>query len=66
MEGGRNDDEALARATALIHQHGALEETVQRARQYGEAAYAAASGLPQSPSRDAMLGVVEFCIDRVS
>ena len=65
MEGGRNDDEALSRATALIHQHGALDETVQRARQYGEAAYAAASGLPQSPSRDAMLGVVEFCIDRM-
>ena len=66
MEHGRNDDEALMRAQSLLHRHGALEATIERARSHGEAACAAASTLPRSPSRDALLGVVEFCIDRVN
>ncbi|MEH6719799.1 MAG: polyprenyl synthetase family protein [Aurantimonas endophytica] len=66
MEHGRNGDEALARAKSLMHRHGALDATITRARSHGEAAYAAASNLPRTPSRDALLSVVEFCIDRVN
>ncbi len=66
IENGRNDDDALARATALIHRHGALEGTVERARGFGAKAFDAAAGLPPSAPREALLSVVEFCIDRVS
>ncbi|KKN86456.1 hypothetical protein LCGC14_0268550 [marine sediment metagenome] len=66
MEGGRNDDEALRQAKGLIRAHGALEATIARARLYGEAAHEAATSLPASPSREALLGVVAFCIDRVN
>ncbi|MBO0904497.1 polyprenyl synthetase family protein [Jiella sonneratiae] len=66
MEKGENDDAALARATELMQRHGALEATVGRARHYGEEALAAGASLPPSPAREAMLGVVEFCIDRLN
>ncbi|KQT88031.1 polyprenyl synthetase family protein [Aurantimonas sp. Leaf443] len=66
MEGGRNDDAALLRATALMRRHGTLEATIERARHYGEKAREAAASLPRSPSREALLSVVDFCIDRVS
>ena len=66
MEEGENDDAALTRAKELMQRHGALEATIDRARDYGEEAYAAAETLPPSPAREAMLGVVDFCIDRLN
>ncbi|WP_432757158.1 polyprenyl synthetase family protein [Consotaella aegiceratis] len=66
MEEGRTDESALAQATALLQRHGALRDTVARARHYGGLAYQAAEALPASESRDALLQVVEFCIDRVT
>ena len=66
MELGRNDDEALARAGTLLRRHGALDRTIDRARAFGGIAYDAAATLPESEARDAMLGVVDFCIDRVT
>ncbi|MCB8838763.1 polyprenyl synthetase family protein [Aurantimonas sp. VKM B-3413] len=65
MEGGQNDDEALARATQMIRRHGALDATLGKARDFGEAAYRAAGSLPPTPAREALLGVVDFCIDRM-
>ncbi|MBP0616746.1 polyprenyl synthetase family protein [Jiella mangrovi] len=66
METGQNDDAALLHAKELMQRHGALEATIGRARTYGEAAYGAAASLPPSPAREAMLGVVDFCIDRLN
>ena len=66
MEKGRNDDEALARAGSLMRRHGTLDATIARAKDFGEAATKAAAGLPDGEARDAMLGVVDFCIDRVT
>jgi len=66
LEDGANDDAALERATALIRRHGALEATIRRARDYGARAYEAAETLPDSAGRNAMLGVVDFCIERLS
>ena len=66
MEKGRNDDEALARAGSLLRRHGTLDATIARAKDFGAAATEAAAGLPDGEARDAMLGVVDFCIDRVT
>ena len=66
MEEGENDDAALTKAKELMQRHGALEATIERARDYGDEAYAAAETLPPSPAREAMLGVVDFCIDRLN
>ncbi|SMC95555.1 octaprenyl-diphosphate synthase [Fulvimarina manganoxydans] len=65
MEEGRNDDDALAEATKLLHRHGALAATTDRARAFGAEAYGAAETLAPSPVREALLDVVEFCIDRI-
>ncbi|RFC63295.1 polyprenyl synthetase family protein [Fulvimarina endophytica] len=65
MEEGENGDEALARARSLIERHATLEATIERARDYGAQAFEAASSLPASPARDALLDVVEFCISRI-
>ncbi|MEX6505659.1 polyprenyl synthetase family protein [Jiella sp. M17.18] len=65
MESGQNDDAALAEATGLIRKHSALDATLDRARAYGEAAYESALTLPRGTAREALLGVVDFCIDRM-
>ncbi|WP_246739592.1 polyprenyl synthetase family protein [Martelella sp. HB161492] len=66
MEDGHNDDEALARAKDLIARHGALEDTIARALEYGEEARSALSVLPPSPIRQALTDVIDFCIARIS
>ena len=66
MEDGVNDDAALAEAQRLLERHGGIDATIDKARAFGEIAYAAAAALPRSPSRDALIDVVEFCIDRVN
>ncbi|MBB3949634.1 polyprenyl synthetase family protein [Aureimonas jatrophae] len=66
LENGRNDDEALERARALLDQHGALQATRERARQHGAKALEAARQVPAGTSRDALIAVVDFCIDRIS
>ncbi len=54
----------LQRAIDILRSRGALRETVERARLYGERARRALEPFPCSPARDAMLGLVEFCISR--
>ncbi len=54
----------LEHATALMRRHGALAETIRRAEAYGAEARAALAGFPDSPTRRAMLGIVDFCIAR--
>ena len=66
LEQGNTGEEALLEAKALIRRHGTLGQTIERARRYGAEALEAAAAMPDSPSREAMLSVVEFCIDRVS
>ncbi len=54
----------LATAQALIARHGALRDTFARARAYGEAALDALSGFPDGAERQALAGIVAFCIER--
>ncbi|HWD12721.1 polyprenyl synthetase family protein [Pseudochrobactrum sp. sp1633] len=66
IEQGKNDDEALQKAIGLMTKHGSIADTVQRARHFGEIARDALAPLPQSPQKDALIDVIDFCISRVN
>ncbi len=54
----------LRRALELLRKHNCLDETMRRARAYGDAARAALLFFPDSPMRRALLDVITFCIER--
>ena len=58
------EDGDLNRAIALMEKHGSLAATVTRARHYGEIARDALGIFPDSPVKQAMIDVIDFCIDR--
>ena len=64
IEKGEKSDDDLARATALMERHGALRDTVERARHYGGVARDALGLFPDSAPRRALLEAVDFCIER--
>ncbi|MEP1210054.1 MAG: polyprenyl synthetase family protein [Rhizobiaceae bacterium] len=66
MEADSADPQALEHAMSLLTKHGAIPDTVARARHYGEIARDALAPLPASAHKDAMLEVVEFCVSRVN
>ncbi|MCP8897194.1 polyprenyl synthetase family protein [Shinella daejeonensis] len=66
IEGGKNDDDGLERALGLITRYGGLGETIARAEHYGTVARDALAPLPDTPWKDALLEVIDFCISRVS
>lgn len=55
----------LQRALELLQKHGCLEETLRRARVYGDIARTALHLFPDCPLRQALLDVVAFCVERV-
>jgi octaprenyl-diphosphate synthase len=57
-------EEDLAQALALMRRHGALDDTVERARTYGQQAIAALAGFPQTAEKRALEDVVTFVTDR--
>ena len=61
-----NDEAALLKATELLHHHGAIADTVLRARHYADMARDALGPMPQSAHKDALIDVLEFCISRAS
>ncbi len=66
IENDRTDDESLDRARGLMTKHGAIGDTIGRARHFGEIARDALAPLKQTPQKQAMLDVIDFCISRVS
>lgn len=66
LENGENSDAALEDARGLMLKYGALPDTIQRARHFGEIARDALAPLKPSPQKNALLDVVEFCISRVN
>ena len=66
IEAGGNDDAALERAIGLMARHGAVADTVARARHFGEIARDALAPLPSTPQKAALIEVIEFCIRRVN
>ena len=61
MEQGEGD---LDKAIGLMNQHGALRDTVERARHYGAIARDALGLFPDGPEKAALLDVIDFVIDR--
>jgi octaprenyl-diphosphate synthase len=66
IEGGASTDENLATALSYLRKHGTINDTIQRARHFGEIARDALAPLPATPQKDALLDVIDFCIARVS
>ena len=64
LETGANSDTELERALAILKKHGALDDTVERARHYGAIAKDALALFPEGEGKRALLEVVDFCVAR--
>ena len=64
LEEMEQDDGDLDKAIGLMNQHGALRDTVERARHYGAIARDALGLFPDGEEKAALLDVIDFVIDR--
>lgn len=64
MLGHRVSDADLAYATALLRQHNAIDDTLERARHYGQRAIDALGPFAGGAAKDALVEAVEFAIAR--
>ena len=65
LQEGEIDDGDLERAISLVKSHGAIRDTIDRARHYGSIAHDALAIFPETNYKAALLDTVAFCIDRV-
>jgi octaprenyl-diphosphate synthase len=66
IEDGKNGDENLGQALALINKYNGLSDTIARALHYGAIARDALAPLPDSAWKSALMDVIDFTISRVS
>jgi len=66
IENAETDDAALEKAIGLMARHGAIGDTIGRARHFGEIARDALAPLKDTPQKTALLDVIDFCISRVT
>lgn len=64
MLGNKIGDADLARATALLIEHNAIDDTVERARHYGQRAIDAIGHFPASDAKSALIEAVQFAVSR--
>jgi len=64
IEGRRITDEDLTYATSLIRESGALDDTLARARHYGQRAIDALGSMPGGTAKAALVEAVEFAVAR--
>ena len=64
LEDMEQDEADLARAIEIIQKNGALEESLTRARRYADEALRSLSVFGQTPERDALMAVADFCVER--
>lgn len=64
MLGHRTSAEDLAHAIELIRKYGAIDDTLERARHYGQRAIDALGPFPASTAKAALVEAVEFAIAR--
>ena len=64
IEGERGSEEDLAHATRLLRSTRAMDDTVERARVYGQRAIDALGPFPPSKAKAALVEAVEFAIAR--
>jgi octaprenyl-diphosphate synthase len=65
LEKGDISEADIETACGLMKKHKALDDTIERAAHYGAIARDAMEIFPASPWKNALLEVVDFCIDRV-
>lgn len=66
IEKGESSDENLEKALGLITKYNGLGDTIGRATHYGTIARDALAPLPESPWKNALLEVIDFCIERLN
>jgi octaprenyl-diphosphate synthase len=64
IEGRRDSDEDLAHATQLLRDTRAIDDTLARARHYGQRAIDALGGFAGGKAKDALIEAVEFAVAR--
>jgi octaprenyl-diphosphate synthase len=64
MMGRRISDDDLAHATRLLRQTGAIDDTIERARHFGQRAIDALGQFPRGAAKSALTEAVEFAISR--
>jgi len=64
LERLEQEDGDLAEAISLMDRHGALRDTIERARHYGSIARDALGIFPESPMKAAMSEAIDFTIER--
>jgi octaprenyl-diphosphate synthase len=64
IQGRRVTDEDLAHATKLVRETGAIDDTLARARTYGQRAIDALGAFPTTTAKLAMIEAVEFAVAR--
>jgi octaprenyl-diphosphate synthase len=64
MLGNRNGDEDLAQAKALLIKYHTIDDTVERARHYGQRAIDAIAHFPASDAKAALAEAAEFAVSR--
>ena len=64
ISGERTSDDDLALATGLLRQTGALDDTLDRARQYGRRAIDALGAFPSGRAKAALAEAAEFAVSR--
>ncbi|MEO1045271.1 MAG: polyprenyl synthetase family protein [Pseudomonadota bacterium] len=64
IAGHRSSDEDLAHAIRLMRDNGAVDDTIERARLYGQRAIDAIAGFPSGDAKAAMTETVAFAISR--
>ncbi|WP_336294181.1 polyprenyl synthetase family protein [Bartonella sp. CB169] len=66
LENSNNNDEAFAHAQDLIKKYDSLIDTIEQARVYGQRAINALTSMNKSPTYNALIETVNFCIARVN
>ena len=66
IEKGRQEDGDLEHAIALLHKHGALEDTRQEALAWADKAVTAINKLPEHPVRDMLRNIAGYVVARIN
>ena len=64
VEGRRTSDDDLAHAIGLVRSTGAIDDTIERARHFGQRAIDALGPFPRGAAKAALIEAVEFAIAR--
>ena len=64
LEDLEQTDDDLEHAIKLMHKHSSLLDSIDRARHYGAIARDALGIFKDCPQKRALIGLIEFCIQR--